>query len=354
MLEPWCLESELEKEAEEGHEDDEELICCLLLSFCIVMIFLLLFWYWFVLLLLFWISSYYCCWCCYCCCSFVVLVVVAGVAHLNPCFLIFCIGFLKCFSVCFFVLKIPQNVIFTAIWEFFPVSPKALYSKSSFILSPSSSSSAASSSSFFFFFFFFFFVFLFLSSLPFPSFIFSLSLVHFQSLLKQLFFVSFSMSIYYLVVWMLVLCFFCSFKSSWSNLPCVKVILLLFVGYCLVSYFASCCWLFWENVMSCNTTFGVDIICQKYQMLVIFELSFFCFVWFGFSLFCFSWCGRYCCFLSFCCCWCVVVVVLLLLMFCCWWFLAAIVLMKWEQSYNLTQNENRRDSKSKSLIFMLC
>ena len=184
--------------------------------------------------------SSYCC----CCCS------------ANTCFLFGCFGFVFA-CLCSVWLKLPNSAIFLQFQTFFPFSlPKPLSSKS-FFCYPFCFSFLFFFSSFlfllflflFFFFFFFFFFYYFLlllfllflllvliiiiliflifsSSLPFPSFIFSLSLVLCQSLFKQ-FFLGLAQSFFLLLALMFVL-----FSSG---------------------FFSSC--LKTKEVMSCNTRF---------------------------------------------------------------------------------------------------
>ena len=204
------------------------------------------------------ISSCYCCCCCggflavivlvvallvVVCVSVVVfdivIVVVVGVADLSPCFYFFRFGFvIVFFYVCFLhCSRDDQKQHFLAISEGF--SP--CLSQNPFLQNPS-----LPLTSFLPFRFFFFLILLFVSRfLPFCSFILSLSLVHFQSLFKQfLLFLSFSIFLSYFVVCFFVFCFcllvFCLFLScqiTWSKLPCFRLILLYFIGSCLVIFF---------------------------------------------------------------------------------------------------------------------
>ena len=141
-----------------------------------------------------------CCSSCSCYCSSYVIV-----AHLALAFDFGCFGFIL--LLCVGLLKIPQNTTFLALSEgFYPFLSQSPFFKTLifviFRLSP------------FYLFFFFFF-----SSLPFPSSIFSDSLVLCQSLFKQIFFFGF-LNIYFFSL----LCLFWCLSSFFLALLLVVVL----------------------------------------------------------------------------------------------------------------------------------
>ena len=276
-----------------------------------------------------------------------------------------CFGFVLVFLrlLFFFPLKIPQNVISHEIVEFVfcPLSaPKPFSSKSIFI--------------FFVCFFFFCFCFCFFVFFFFFFFFFSLLSPFFPSSFNFPLFVSnpFSSNSYFCLsqsVFLLLL--FACLSSPLLHSKCIGQTFPVSSSscYCFSFFFGgggSCLVFVWllavcfeTEVMSCNTTFWVDISFSEMPNVSDFKLSLVCFLWFGFPCFRCSWfcfCCCCCCFLLLlllllllvicscccCCCYCcclfcvaVIVVVcfalLLLLLMCCSLFLGIIMLLNLEE-----------------------